>query len=266
MDHFNAERFDPRYGVITTPDGKKRAMKPEDCQPRYYERTYREGDPELPEDPEFPARLLKAAQDHDWQIENGADGVSIMYPGKRQPKLWVGHVRVVNPEDRICPENGNANMSLDDLIHHGLITPVYKTTGAAAVPAEGKHGNSGEGMNQAQQMPLSSSRQQSAENKRLAEQHLRMSVNERMKLYSGTAQPQPDRNETAASAHFPRANPFMPSGVTQPFPSMFGAPATPFPMNPTAFPQPQTCGVPPSVNQPPSAVATGVYPPLLPIY
>ncbi|EPR57334.1 hypothetical protein TGPRC2_264990 [Toxoplasma gondii TgCatPRC2] len=255
IEQFHAERLDQRYGVLTTPDGKKRAMKPEDCRPRYYERTYREGDPEMPEDPEFPAKLLKAAQDHEWKIENGADGLSIMYPGKRQAKLWVGHVRVVNPEDRICPENGNANMSLDDLIHQGLLTPFYKTPSGAAVP-ERQEGND----KVPQSAAPSASRQQSEENKRLAEQHLRMSVNERMKFTNVQAQQQAMRTDIPQMAGSPR----MPA--PQPFPSMFSGAPSPYPMYPTAFPQPQMCAMPPSVNQPPPAVATGVYPPLLPIY
>ncbi|PFH36637.1 hypothetical protein BESB_048290 [Besnoitia besnoiti] len=293
-----ADRLDPRFGVLTTPDGKKRSMRPEDCRPRYYERTYREtrilgtqaalqpyslnsspgltlsralnawlqGDPELPEDPEFPAKLLQAAQDHDWKIENGADGVSIMYPGKRQPKLWVGPVRVVNPEDKLCPENGNANLSLDALIQQGLITPVYKPM-PTAQPAPGAPSPHVNGPQASQPTTATNSRQQSEEEAQMAGEEFKTSVTDAVNLTAGTqyAPKGPEAPIHPAQAIYNNIPYPLPGSYCPPMTLAYpAAPAYPYPAMPTP-PCPQYA-VPSPLNRPPPVVAQGPCAPLLPIF
>ncbi|KAL8453231.1 hypothetical protein Emag_001963 [Eimeria magna] len=61
------------------------------------------GDAELPEDPDFPKRLLEQTRAFDFsnQVGNGT-GTYIFYPNKDKPKMWVGQYKCLNPGDLLC--------------------------------------------------------------------------------------------------------------------------------------------------------------------
>ncbi|KAL8451838.1 hypothetical protein Emed_001718 [Eimeria media] len=62
-----------------------------------------QGDAELPEDPDFPKRLLEQTRAFDFsnQVGNGT-GTYIFYPNKDKPKMWVGQYKCLNPGDLLC--------------------------------------------------------------------------------------------------------------------------------------------------------------------
>ncbi|KAL8426544.1 hypothetical protein Efla_006609 [Eimeria flavescens] len=68
-----------------------------------YIHTYKEGDAELPEDPDFPKRLIEQTRSFDFSSQAGSGhGTYIFYPNKDKPKMWVGQYKCLNPGDLLC--------------------------------------------------------------------------------------------------------------------------------------------------------------------
>ncbi|CDJ27071.1 uncharacterized protein EMH_0080130 [Eimeria mitis] len=90
-------------GNTASADDKPKRVTSKDLQCHTYVKTYREGDAELPEDPDFPKRLLEQTRSYDFsnQVGNG-HGTYIFYPNKDKPKMWVGQYRCLNPDDLLC--------------------------------------------------------------------------------------------------------------------------------------------------------------------
>ncbi|PHJ16817.1 hypothetical protein CSUI_009364 [Cystoisospora suis] len=98
--------YKPVIGVGKDGPGEPRKLTADDMQWRYYVKTYKEGDPELPEDPDFPRRLMEKAQDVDWAHRSQAEGTYVYYPDRSRPKMWVGQYRCLNPGDILCSPDG----------------------------------------------------------------------------------------------------------------------------------------------------------------
>ncbi|CDJ43215.1 hypothetical protein, conserved [Eimeria tenella] len=90
-------------GNSASADDKPKRVATKDLRCHTYVRTYREGDAELPEDPDFPKRLLDQTRSFDFskQVGNG-NGTYIFYPNKDKPKMWVGQYKCLNPGDLLC--------------------------------------------------------------------------------------------------------------------------------------------------------------------
>lgn len=90
-------------GNSASADDKPKRVATKDLRCHTYVHTYREGDAELPEDPDFPKRLLDQTRTFDFtnQVGNGS-GTYIFYPNKDKPKMWVGQYKCLNPGDLLC--------------------------------------------------------------------------------------------------------------------------------------------------------------------
>ncbi|CDJ54260.1 hypothetical protein, conserved [Eimeria brunetti] len=90
-------------GNTASADDKPKRVAPKDLQCHTYIKTYREGDAELPEDPDFPKRLLDQTRSFDFSNQAGnGHGTYIFYPNKDKPKMWVGQYKCLNPDDLLC--------------------------------------------------------------------------------------------------------------------------------------------------------------------
>ncbi|OEH73895.1 hypothetical protein cyc_06657 [Cyclospora cayetanensis] len=90
-------------GNSASADDKPKRIATKDLCCHTYVHTYKEGDAELPEDPDFPKRLLDQTRSFDFSNQvKGGNGTYIFYPNKDKPKMWVGQYKCLNPGDLLC--------------------------------------------------------------------------------------------------------------------------------------------------------------------